>query len=208
MILSDGFKTEHGLRQIVEHSLKELGFSADAIAAFLTGEAAAVAPAPAVTTSTDTALEDDDVPTVAQLRQMLESYVGQKLQPFEHAAEQQRLAAAHQAVDSTLASLGVEDLALQQHVIIAAQRYLDPADYDPGHVTEAIKRGHADVSALIEKQRQAYLTDKVKTAETLPTHVGGTSGSPGGTTTPEAQNLQEAMVQVRARLKSGEFAPT
>jgi DNA-binding transcriptional MerR regulator len=200
--LSRALSTEAGVRAMAVETLKALGLSPAQIEATLSGEQApSGAPQEPAPDPVFGDLADEDVVTVADVKRLLEQVKQEVKQPWEQAAEAQRQQAAGTAVDSTLAELGVSDPDTAQLVLLEASRILPRDEWDPTRIAEAVRQGHAQLVVKLEKARENYVKGKVEKADALPTHIGDTSGSSGGSPLPEPKDLQEAFARVRAEMR-------
>lgn len=205
--ISRALGTETGVRQMAAETLKALGLAPQQIEAVLSGQAfVSQTPEGGAEAGPDPVfgdLTDDDVVTVADMKRLLGELQQEIRQPWEQAQTQQRVDRAAATVDTTLASLGVEDPNLSQLVLLEASKILPQNEWDPAKIEQAIRTGHANVTALMEQARQEYLGKKIEQADSLPTHIGDVSGSAGGSDAPEPASLDEAIKRVRESLRRG-----
>jgi len=200
MLAMQAFETEQGITAVAVESLAALGFDRDFVNSLFTegGDEEEQAPPDPYAD-----LEDGEVLTVAQAKEMAQYYAQQEIArsmgPVENAIEEQRQTAATASVQSTLEYLGVKDESMRHLVIQNAQQYLHPDDWDPQNISRAVMRGHADTLALVQKGSEAYLAGKRQTRDSLPTNVGGRSStsSSGQEQEGEAQSIAEAIARVR-----------
>ena len=196
--IASGFQTESGIKAIATSTLRSLGYTSEEVQSFFDREAAQVAdPDPA------SQLADDDVITVADAKRMIAEGLKSAVTPLQQQAEARQAENAQQAVSTTLSTLGVESEAQQRLVLLAAQAYLDPADWEPSHIRAAIERGHADAVAMIQADHERYVASKGAAAAAQPTPLGQTGGSNGGAAEGPPASLEDAMLRVRKRLLSG-----
>ncbi len=221
--VSEALRSELGVRTMIQQGLVALGYNAEQIKTAL--GTPGVPGAPAAAPDPFAGLDDDDVVTGAQLRQYLELQRQQaaeaqtgiearataaaqaQVNPIRAAFEDTRNREIATRNDATLAELlgpvPTESAevgnyqALAGATLQAAAAYIDPANFDPGHIRAAITRGHADVVAREEARYQAYLATKRTTKRNAPANIGGQSA--GESPEKEPQNLAEARAQFRAQ---------
>lgn len=228
LVVARGLRTESGVKLMVARGLEAMGKDAATVQAFLDGkltqQQAAVAPveAPTVPDILETlGLGDDDVVDTQTLRQVIAQVqaqatkaaleaAGVAVAPVVSAQEAQRNAGARDAVDNTLIQLlGTNgdpksvDVPTANLVVERAQRYIDPSNWDPAHIRDAVLRGHADLITELDHAQQTRLTRLAGVAATVPSTIG-TGTPPGGEPTPEPQTFEEAMAQARV-LEPGLF---
>lgn len=211
--IRNSMKTEQGLRQLGAHALIELGFTPQEVQAFVNRiPAPGEAPAPAGEQTAPIELpEDDEVVTGAQAKALVaeaaKQAVAEALKPFQQSQQEARQAAATALVDSTLISLlgdataenpaATVDGDLAQDVINAAEKYLEPDDWNAAHIKEALVRGHADVMRRIDGEVTRRIEAKRRTRQKQPTSIGQGAGVGGGDAPAEPKNVDEARRMAR-----------
>lgn len=99
----------------------------------------------------------------------------QKREAAAAAAEAERVrSAASSAVDSTMAELGVAPTLdgkpnpAYALVLQLGDKHFDDKNITPESAAEAVRRGHAEYQALVERESQAYLARKKAKADAVP----------------------------------------
>lgn len=175
--------------------------------------AAAAAPAPVAPANPWDNLTDEDLIDGPQFKQYAAEIQRQAIEqataaaqaqiaaataPQNQAIQQERQVRAGQVTDSTLVELLGEggdvstvDKELAQRVLQEASKYIDPNNWDSGHIRAAVIMGHHDVVKIAEAAQRAYLNRKSLVAEGVPTSVGGAQ-APGAEPMAEPKSLKEA----------------
>lgn len=87
-------------------------------------------------------------------------------------------------------------------VLRHADKYLkDGEEYEPEKAKEAIEKGYADYTKMVEAAAKRIFDRRAAEGETLPNPLSG-GGSPGGEAEAEPKNTEEASARVRAKLRS------
>ena len=224
MELDRALRTEQGVKLVIRQGLEALGYTDAQIRAALgggpgqdplTGAAPEQQAAPTGLEGFD--LEDDDVVTGAQLKgivkQATDSAVQQalaqaqaQLDPVRQQFEQERIREQASRNDQTLIELlgpvpeGESELAeyqaAAQDVLNAAQRYVEPGNFDPAHVRAGIVKAHADIQAAADARFKRYLESKKQARAAAPTNTGGFTSTEAEAAEPK--NLKEARAMARA----------
>lgn len=228
LVVARGLRTESGVKMMVAKGLQAMGKDAATVQAFLDGklteQQAAVAPVeqPKIPDILESlGLGDDDVVDTQTLRQVIAQVqadatkaaleaAGVAVAPVITEQEQRRNAGARDAVDNTLIQLlgtngdpKTVDVPTANLVVERAQRYIDPTNWDPAHIRDAVLRGHADLVNDLDHAQQTRLTRLAGVAATVPSTIG-TGTPPGGEPLAEPQSFEEAMAQARV-LEPGLF---
>lgn len=189
--LHDASQTEDGVIQLFLEAGRSLGIGNREIEALFTGQT----PAPA--TAEPEEEEDPDRPlTVKEFQE------AQAKRDSERAAEthQTAIAAAKETVHKTVESLGLTmDDPSTEAILRLGDKYLTRGSTDSKAVAEAVRRGHADYAALVEKESKAYLEKKKAAASNVPTSPSGAS-APATAAPEEPKNTAEAIKIARKRL--------
>lgn len=221
LTVARGLRTPEGVRLMVARGLEAMNKDPRAIQAFLNGEitqqqaeAAPAAPPEPVDPLAAFDLTDDDVIDGAQLRKVLAAVTQQAteqaqaaaaaaLQPLAERQQAEQANRAKDAVDSTLIQLLGEngdaatvDVDTANLVLDRAKAYIDPNNWDPQHIRDAVLRGHADLVAQLDRAQTARLARLAQTAQNTPSSIG-TGTPPGGETPAEPVSFEEAMAQAR-----------
>lgn len=217
--VQEAMRSEQGVRALVANGLVALGYSPDQIRAALAAEAP-VAPAPAAAPAAPDPfadLDDEDVVTVAQTRQLIEHAVkqateaavaasGEQQQPLAEVIRAQQQATVRSTTDAAL--IGVlgplpeneaEAAAYRANVDAILERgakYYDPNQWaNPAHIQETVVKANAELNAEQEARFQAYLVKKKAARDAQPVNTGGGAGGEGPL--PEPKSLGEARKQLR-----------
>lgn len=123
-----------------------------------------------------------------------------KQQEAEAARQAQQVqAAATAAVRSTVESLGLDPTDPSTKIILQIADTHVNGDFSPENVAKAIRQGHADYQAQVQKDAEAYLQKKREQAQQVPSAPTGSS-APAETPPAEPQNVAEAIKQARKKL--------
>ena len=124
--------------------------------------------------------------------------------PVQNAVRQEQQVRAGQVTDQTLVELlsddgtpSTVDLELAASVLREANKYIDPNNWDSGHIRAAIIQGHYDVVKIAELAQRAYLNKKSLVAEGVPQTTGGAQ-APGAEAAAEPKNTKEASKMAKA----------
>lgn len=118
--------------------------------------------------------------------------------PVQQAVRAEQSVRAGQVTDQTLIELLSEngdprtvDKQLAGKVIQEANKYIDPNNWDSGHIRAAIIQGHNDVVQIAALAQRAYLNRKDLVAQEVPQTIGGAQ-APGADPLPEPKNVKDA----------------
>lgn len=118
--------------------------------------------------------------------------------PVNAAVRQEQQVRAGQVTDRTLIELLGEgndpntvDRVLAGKVIAEANKYIDPNNWDSGHIRAALIQGHNDVVQIAAAAQRGYLNRKSLVAEQVPQTTGGAQ-APGAEALPEPKNVKDA----------------
>ena len=124
--------------------------------------------------------------------------------PVQQAVRAEQQVRAGQVTDQTLVELlsddgtpATVDRDLAAKVLAQANRYIDPNNWDSGHIRAAIIQGHYDVVKIAELAQRAYLNKKSLVAEGVPQTTGGAQ-SPGAEPQAEPKNVKDATKMAKA----------
>lgn len=218
VVIARALRTERGTRLLIAQGLEALGYTPEQVTAALAGGAVAGAPgeaAPAAPASPLDSINDEDVVTGAELKTVVSAAVQQAVEqmqaavqagtdPVRAAFEADRGARTGALVDSVIVELLGEggdpatvDKSIAGDVIRAAEAYIEQDNWDPIHIRTAIVRGHADVTAELNRRFEAYQAKKKAAKDGTPTPIGG--GLPAGSEpAPEPKDLNEARAIAKA----------
>lgn len=197
--LHQATQSEDGIVQLLIEAAQALNVPLDKVEALFADQPAA--PAPAAGEPEYDYDEDPDRPVT--LRELREAEAARQ-QAAQQAAQQAKVEAARQSaskvVADTVTELGLtmEDEAAQI-VLTLGNKYLPNGSLDPTVIANAVKRGHADYTALVERERQAYIASKRKAADTVPTAPAG-NAAPSTPAPAEPKDTAEAIKIARKRL--------
>ena len=220
--IMQGLTTEQGVRLIVAQGLTALGKNPDDVRAFMEGrltqqqvlaQPTAVAPVAPPANPWDALTEEDLVDGeqakawFTQIREdaiaAARAEVATAQAPVQQAVRQEQQTRAGQVTDSTLIELLGEggdpksvDRELAGRVLVEAQKYIDPNNWESGHIRSAIIQGHHDVVQIAAAAQRAYLNRKGIVAEAVPATTGGAQ-APGAEAPSEPMNLKEASKRAR-----------
>lgn len=107
--------------------------------------------------------------------------------------------AAAVAVQETVSSLGLDPKDPTTTLVLQLADKHMKDDFSAEAISAAIRQGHADYQAQVEKAAQAYLTKKAATAAAVPQAPAG-NAAPAEAAPAEPKNVTEAIAQVRQRL--------
>lgn len=109
----------------------------------------------------------------------------------------QARAAATQTLHATIQELGLDmnDPATKD-ILAFGDRYFDRQNMNPENVREAVRRGHADYQAAIQRAQQQYVQQKKNTK--VPSSPSGAS-APSTPPPDEPQNVAEAIKRFREK---------
>lgn len=184
--------TEEGTIKFFIEAGQNLGLNFKQMEA-LFEESDALTTAEAEATAEATAPKDDDLMTYAEAKRLLQSEV---LEPQRQAEEQRILAVAQATVQGALQDVPKEDHAA---VLALGQSHIADGDFDPEHIRAAVRKGNEEFQAAKQRDREAYLAEKLKDLETVPASTGA-AGAPGGEAPPPPANWEEAKKRARARI--------
>lgn len=187
-------QTEEGAMESFFQLGRAFGLGVKEIEALFTGEAVPAAPAAPAAPVPD----DDDLMTYAQFKAAMEAQVGPITQTLAQQQQQAVEFAARGAVDSTIKELGIADEATKAAILQLGDRYLGD-DLSPHNVAAAVRKGHADFTALVESELKRRTTSKVETAARVPSAPAG-GGAPATQPDAEPQSVKEAIARARQRL--------
>lgn len=204
--LDRALQTRAGTQALIEEAGKALYGADPAKAALLQQLLAEADAAPAndplaeILSDPDRLLSPAEVAQIVdtKVQQAIEKVLGEHVQPLEQRQQAEAAAAVQRSIQTAMSQIEVPAEA-QKAVLDFADRYItgDADLHDPAKVTDAIRRGHADWQAEMERQAKVYLEGKKKVVEQHPTTLkGGTA--PGGEDAPEPKNEDEAIAAVRA----------
>lgn len=219
LTIQQALRSESGIKAIAASTLTRLGVPQDLIPHILSGNitvADAVAAGQQEQGSPFSGIPgfedyDEDTPLTAAdaiklAQHIAERQVAEQLTPFQQQQEAraaaERQASADTATLSTLDSLlGEErdkwDPEYVDEIVLHAQRYLDPEDWDPRNISAAIRQGYADVVKLAGDRAQQYLQDKRKVKQTVPKSTGGAGGAAGAEPPAVPKSWKETQAQAR-----------
>lgn len=154
-------------------------------------------------------LTEDDVVDGEQVKQFLaevkrqavaeaQALLTQAQQPLVNEVDRQRRQTAANTTDATLTELLGEggdptsvDKELAGRVLSEASKYIQPDNWDPGHIRAAIIQGHHDVVQISTAAQRAYLNRKELVASSVPQTTGGAQAA-GNDPLPEPKDLKSA----------------
>lgn len=198
--IDQALRTEEGVTALLYEAGKALGISEDSIKALFGGteEAAPAEEAPAEPA-------DDETLTWGEAKRLMEEQMERLLtekveKPRQEQEQQRAVAAASDAVKSTLAELGVKDDAEVRSVLAQAQAFVGEDELDPDKLKAAVRKGFEEHKSIVQKRSRDYIEGKKTVKETVPSSIKGTA--PGGEALPEPKDLAEAKARAR---KSGLF---
>ena len=223
MAFAQGAQTDAGLRLIIAQGLQRIGKSPEIIRAFMEdrltlaeAQGAPPAPAPFADIPDEDAITGAEAKRIVQeslarqqaefqqtLSQTLQQELQRNLAPLQGAVQEDRQRIARQTVDATLVELlstdgtpaSVDQTAVQD-VLAHAARYIQPNNWDPTHIRQAVIQGAADSRAEVAQLQAAYLARKAADDAKSPTTTAGQTT--GGEAAPEPKNLAEARAVMRA----------
>lgn len=180
-------QTEEGIIQLFLEAGTRLGVGLDRIQALFGADA-----------GTDDAADDEDLDRSLTIREFQELQAKQEAERKAKETEAAR-AGAQKVIQSTLGELGVDlDDPSAEVILKMGDRYLK-GDLSSEAVAAAVRRGHADYIAQIEKQHQAYLAKKRQAAK-VPAGLSG-SAAPSASQPDEPKDVAEAARRVREMLR-------
>jgi DNA-binding transcriptional MerR regulator len=151
--------------------------------------------------STEEAEPDEEYdPDEPMTRAEFQAEMDRQAQAQWQGQAQQIEQAARQTVAATAQELGL-DLAdpASQVILQMGDKYLGE-DLSPANVAAAVRRGHADYQALVEKESQVYLAKKAKAAQTVPSAPAGSS-APTEPKPAEPRDIAEAIKIARKKFR-------
>ena len=182
-------QTDEGIVQLFFEAGRSLGLGVKDIERLFAGEPASGEPAEP---------EDLDRPlSVKEFKEMMAAQANQQSAAQKAQAE----AAARNTVQKTITELGLKPGDETTRMVLEmGDRYLDKADLSPEAVANAVRRGHADYTALIDREAKAYLARKTATAASVPGAPSGAS-APSAPPPEEPKDIAEAIRIARQRLR-------
>lgn len=193
-------QTEEGAMESFFQLGRAFGLGVKEIEALFTGTPVAQEPA----TPAAPVPADDDWMTYAQFKAAMEAQVGPITQTLAQQQQQAVEQAARGAVDATLKELGIADEATKAAILQIGDRYLGD-DLSPHNVAAAVRKGHADFTALVESELKRRTQGKVETAARVPSAPAG-GGAPASEPEAEPQSVKEAIARARSRLAAASRA--
>lgn len=185
-------KTEEGITGLFVQAGRALGLTPEQMDALF---------APAETAPAEVEEVDPDrVLTWKEAQELFQKQLAEaQTKTTAEQAQERQVEVARTTVNETLAALGVTEQAEVEAVLAAGQRHLADGDFDPAHITAAVRKGFADYEKAARARAEKYLQGKITNAQTLPGSIG--ANPPGGVELPEPQNVDEAKARARARLR-------
>lgn len=185
-------RTDDGVVQLFLEAGQSLGLGLDKMQAIFEGEAGLIDDAPE-------APDPDEPLTRAEFAAALEAQ--------QRAAQEATAAQLHEAnaaaVKAEMSTLGLDPADPATQIILnLGDRHYDRSSTNPQDAVIALRKGHADYAALVQRESAKYLETKVSTAATVPGAPSG-SGAPPTETVPEPHNTLEAIQAVRRRMRDG-----
>lgn len=188
--LYEASRTEDGVIQLFIEAGRSLGLGLKEIEALFTGAA------PAAEGEPEPEFDPDEPLTYGAFQEM-------QRKQAEAAAAQQAAAAqatAKEAVRTTVEALGLDPADPATKVILQFGDNHIKGDFSPENVAKAVRQGHADYLAQVERDAQAYLQKKAAQAAAVPQAPAGT---PAASPAPvEPMNTSEAIKLARQRMKA------
>lgn len=195
--LHERTQSEEGIVQLFLEAGLNMGLSYDDIEALFQSKSG----------SEDPDAGDGEDEDRAMTRKEFQAWQQEQAQAAQRAEleRQQREAAsgAQKVIHAELKDLGLDpDDEGTQAILAAGNKYFEKGNLDPEHLKSAVRRGHADFEALVERQYKEYLGKKKKAAEDIPSAPAG-NAAPSESAPPEPRNIDEAIKRTRAKLRGG-----
>lgn len=186
--LYEASKTEAGVVDIFVEAARAIGLSNEQIQAlFADGEA--------------TPEDDVDLDEPMTRRQWLEEQ--ERLRQESQQTEAQRThTAASKAVAETFTKLGLDgddNADARALVLTLGEKHFDRNNVSPEAAAAAVRAGHAEYLATIERESKRYLKEKVEVAETVPSAPSG-AGPAAEPPAAEPKDVAEAIARTRKQL--------
>lgn len=108
-------------------------------------------------------------------------------------------AIARKAVQDTLGTLGLDPNDPTTKIVLQFGDQYTKGDLSPENVANAVRRGHADYLAAVERDAKKYLEKKVAAAEAVPSAPAG-AAAPAEPPAAEPRDVAEAIKIARKRL--------
>lgn len=209
MRLYKASQTEDGTVQILLETAARLGIGYDAVEKLFTAQAEINGDGASDEYSYD---EDPERPmTFKEFQEWQQKQAAEQQQAALAQQVQQARVSASETVRSTAAELGIlpegddGDATIYEAVLTLGDKYLDKEALGRGEfsreaVANAVKRGHADYLALVEKERKGYIAKKAAAAKVPSAPTG--SGAPEAEPDPEPRDALEAIKRARERFRS------
>lgn len=219
IVISQGMKTESGMRALVTNGLIALGYSPDQIRGALASAPGLGGEAPQEAQEAGAAdLSDEEVVTGAEVKSYVQKAVEAALtqanqrvdestRPLQERMQAEQAQRAQVTVDGTLIELlgpvptDPAELAtfqtLAAEVINSAAPFVEEGNWDTAHIRNALTRGHDVFVARQEAALKAYAAKKKATRDAIPSSIGGAQTA-GGEAVTEPQNLKESAAMARA----------
>lgn len=198
-------QTEDGVIQLFLEAGKQLGVGLDKIEALFTG--ATPEPEGQGGSGGDAGYDYDQDPdrplTLREWQEHQRQQAEQQRQQAQQAQVAQARQAATDAIQEAVKDLGftMEDKATKA-ILTLGNEYLEGKGIpDPKAAADAVRRGHADYLALIEQERQEYLSKKRQAGETVPKAPAG-AAAPSSPPPAEPKDTAEAIRQAREKLRA------
>lgn len=182
-------RTEDGVIQLFIEAGRSLGLGLKEIEALFTGAAPSVE-------AEEPEFDPDEPMTIGQFQELQRKQ--QEAAAAQQATAQQ--AAAKEAVRTTVEALGLDPADPATKVILQFGDNHLKGDLSPDNVAKAVRQGHADYLAQVEKDAQAYLQKKAAQAASVPKAPAGTPAAEPALTEP--QNTAEAIKLARKRMQA------
>lgn len=187
-------QTEEGAMQTFFELGRAFGFGVKEIESWFTGPGAA--PAPQEPAKPEPAA--DDWMTYGQFKEMMAAQINPLAQSFQQQQQAAVEAQARAAVDATIRELGIADESTKAAILQLGDRYLGN-DLSPSAVANAVRRGHADFTSLVESEMKRRTASKADVARNVPSAPSG-SAAQAHEPEAEAQSVKEAIARARKRL--------
>lgn len=189
--LYEASRTEDGVIQLFIEAGRSLGLGLKEIEALFTGQSAAAEAEPVEE------IDPDEPLTIGAFQEMQ-----RKQQEQAEAARQEAAhAAAKEAVRTTVEALGLDPADPATKVILQFGDNHLKGDLSPENVAAAVRQGHADYQAQVERDARAYLEKKVAQGAAVPKAPAGTPAAEPALEEPK--NTAEAIKLARKRLLAG-----
>lgn len=187
--LYEASRSEDGVIQLFIEAGRSLGLGLKEIEALFTGAQVAE----------EAAVEEIDLdePLTMGAWQELQRKQAEATQAQQAAAAQ---ATAKEAVRTTVEALGLDPTDPATKVILQFGDNHIKGDFSPENVAKAVRQGHADYQAQVERDAQAYLAKKVAAGAAVPKAPAGTPAAEPAAAEP--QNTSEAIKLARQRMRA------